>query len=265
MRDLCPMEAACISHIGNRRPKNEDNFYFGGRYRMENEDGGPVFLVYRLPLFDCSKKLWQFYAVFDGMGGGDYGEVASQTAARAAKIIVENEDIIHSYDITVSLNRMCEKLNEEVFHTAEDFGTDKMGTTLSSFFFYDEKAWVCNLGDSKAFLFRDGKLVQLSEDHTDAEEMERNNITGRKPYITQYLGIDPEEMRIEPYAACYDMGRNDVYLLCSDGLTDMVPKEEIEKILSSDNDVAETARKLLKAALDGGGKDNITIIVIQVS
>lgn len=262
MPKLYPVYAACVSNTGKRRLKNEDNFYIKGRIRTNQlSESEPLF--YEEPLFRGFGKYLQFYAVFDGMGGGNYGEVASQTAAEAAKLFIEDDRSIQPYDITVSLNKMCNTLNEKVFHTANNLGTNKMGTTMVSLLFYQGMVWFCNLGDSKSFIFRDKQLFQLSRDHTDAEEMVQNNITGRKPYVTQYLGIDPEETRIEPYISSTTVGKDDIYLICSDGLTDMVPKETIQTILLRDEDPRTTVKRLLNEALNAGGADNITIIVIK--
>lgn len=260
MRKQYPTFAACVSNVGKKRQKNEDDFYIYGYTRNESRNEMKP-MVFERSLLDRWNSPWQFYAVFDGMGGGNYGEVASQTAARGASECIK-ENKIHPFDISISLQTMCNELNEQVFRTAMNLGTNKMGTTLSSLFFYKGLFWVCNLGDSKAFLLRKGKLYQISKDHTDEVEMQQNNITGRKPYVTQYLGVDPLEMRLEPYIQSFEMQENDWFLICSDGLTDMVPKEHIQRIMSNSVTVEVCTRKLLDAALSAGGIDNITIMVI---
>ena len=263
MSNLYPEYAACISDVGRRREKNEDDFYFEGLIRNDYIDKSYP-LTYIAPIFNGFKKeRIQFFSVFDGMGGGDYGEVASHTAAKLTKDILEKGSWLLPYDVSLSLNRLCETLNKEVFQTAVNLGTHKMGTTMSSLLFYQGYFWVCNVGDSKAFLIRNNQIYQISKDHTDAEEMKLNNITDRKPYVTQYLGIDPEETRIEPYIYSHRIEYHDKFLICSDGLTDMVPKETILKIICDEDDEAICAQQLLDAALEGGGIDNITIMVIQ--
>lgn len=260
MRKQEPTVAACISNVGKKRAKNEDDFYIYGWNREKENILKP--LVFRRNKMDEAESPWQFYAVFDGMGGGNFGEVASQTAARGAKRFIEDATNIHPYDITVSLNSMCRDLNRMVFNAAKNLGTKTMGTTLVSLFFYQGMFWVCNLGDSKAFILRNGKLYQLSKDHTDELEMKKHNITGRKPSVTQYFGIDPAETELEPYIRSARTMKDDVFLICSDGLTDMVSIETIKNTIASSKGAKECATKLMKAALDNGGSDNITIIVL---
>ena len=91
-----------------------------------------------------------------------------------------------------------------------------------------------------------------------------DGITGRKPYLTQYLGIDPDEMMIEPYIKSYYLQEGDTFLICSDGVTDMVEEQEICRILAHNEDVGDCVDLLIQAALDGGGKDNITAIVVRM-
>lgn len=260
MRKLEPTVAACISNVGKKRAKNEDDFYIYGWNREEENLNKP--LVFRRNIKDGSECPWQFYAVFDGMGGGNFGEVASQTAARGVRKYLEDIGNIHPYDITISLNSMSQNLNKLIFQTANNLGTNAMGTTLVSLFFYQGMFWVCNLGDSKAFLLRDGKLIQISKDHTDEAEMKKHNITGRKPSVTQYLGIDPEDTNLVPYIRSKKMFKDDIFLICSDGLTDMVSREKIKSIIASSKGVKECAIRLMNAALNNGGSDNITIIVL---
>lgn len=261
MRKQYPSIAACISNVGNKRAKNEDDYYFYGWTRSEDDDQNKAFVSHQ-NYFDNVSTPWQFYAVFDGMGGGNFGEVASQTAARCAKQFVENVDNIHPYDISISLSWMCDDLNKQVFKTAKNLGTNKMGTTMSSLFFYKDMFWVCNLGDSKAFLVRGNKIYQISKDHTDEKEMKEYNITGRKPYVTQYLGIDPEELKLDPHIRSGNVFKDDVFVICSDGLTDMVPNKQIGRIVASSRNVGECAERLMSEALNAGGVDNTTIIVI---
>ena len=130
--------------------------------------------------------------------------------------------------------------------------------------FHAGQVWICNLGDSRGYLLRGGKLLQISQDHTDAAFMQENGITGRKPYLTQYLGIDPDEMMIEPYIKSYYLQEGDTFLICSDGVTDMVEEQEICRILAHNEDVGDCVDLLIQAALDGGGKDNITAIVVRM-
>lgn len=253
------LDAACVCDKGLKRSNNEDNYYFAGRYLSRDNDGLEGCLSDQTPLPEDA-----FFAVYDGMGGGDYGEVASYTAAAETESFLGQTDNINPCDITPSLTRMCLHINEKVFQTGKSLGVHQMGSTLVSLFFHEDQVWVCNLGDSRAFLCRGQKTRQISVDHTDEAEMKANGITNRKPYLTQFLGIDPEELRIEPFIQSGYYQAGDRYLLCSDGLTDMVDQAVIGEVLIQHEYPEECAEKLKQLALENGGRDNITVIVIDV-
>lgn len=255
--------AACGCNIGKKRQNNEDNFYFDGDYLPSDNTGLAEILTFRQPV----PNAWEepvFFAVFDGMGGGDYGEIASNLAAVMSARFLQNKDNINPADITPSLTKLCYQMNEKVFRSGENLGVYQMGSTVAALFFYMGQMWVCNLGDSRCYLVRDNQMLQISEDHTDEAEMAAVNITGRKPYLTQYLGINPEEMRIEPYIENYAIQKDDRFLICSDGLTDMVEEPRICSILLDYDDPQESVRVLINEALEAGGRDNITVMVCQI-
>lgn len=261
IKDLIGMQlqAACGCNQGKKRNNNEDNFYFDGIYMNSENHGLPSIEETAISLNDDG-----FFCVFDGMGGGDYGEVASYTASKTTKEFLETGTNINPCDITPSLTKMCEVVNQAVYEAGEKLGSTKMGSTLVGLYFHAGQAWVCNLGDSRCYFLRNGKMKQISEDHTDEEFMKENGIIGRKPYLTQYLGIDPDEMTIVPSIESYVLNRGDRFLICSDGVTDMVDDQIICNNLASCQDPNECVETLIQAALDGGGKDNITAIVMDV-
>lgn len=205
-----------------------------------------------------------FFCVFDGMGGGDFGEVASYTAAKTTREFLDIKTNINPCDITPSMEKLCGNVNEAVFEAGQRLGSSQMGSTLVGLYFHEKQAWVCNLGDSRCYLFRNGKMRQISEDHTDEQFMRENGITGRKPYLTQFLGIDPEEMDIVPYIKSYYLDKGDRFLICSDGVTDMVDEQEICDLLKVSDRPDECVSRLIQEALNGGGKDNITAIVLDI-
>ena len=221
------ISAACGCHTGRRRKNNEDNFFFAGRYMASDNNGLGSILEKSFSL-----KKDRFFAVFDGMGGGEYGEIASYIAAKATE----------------------RYLNAEM-----------MGSTLAGLYFTGSQVWTVNVGDSRCFLLRDGKLQQISEDQTDEAYMKENGIHGRKPYLTQYMGMDPEEVRVLPYADCLQLKKGDRFLICSDGVSDMVSIEFLETMLLQTQSPAKCVDTILAAALEAGGKDNITVIVLEIN
>ena len=116
---------------------------------------------------------------------------------------------------------------------------------------------LCNIGDSKIFRFSDGKLEQISKDHVALMEF------AVKPPLTQNLGIPSTEFVIDPYLAQGKYNDGDIYLICSDGLTDMVTNREIADELAN-NPFSEALNNLLNKALENGGRDNITIILCKI-
>ena len=113
-------------------------------------------------------------------------------------------------------------------------------------------------GDSRAYRLREGEFLQLSKNHVDLREGEK------KGPLTQHLGIRPDDYLIEPYIAKGELRHGDQYLLCSDGLTDMLTNVEIDGIMSDTITATECAQRLVDAALEKGGRDNVTAIVCRI-
>ena len=147
-----------------------------------------------------------------------------------------------------------------------------MGTTLVALEFANNQVMSVNLGDSRSYFLRAGVLKQLSTDHTVISRMlATGQITAqearkhpRKNELTQYLGINPNDMIIEPSVVPpFLVMDNDRYLICSDGLTESLGLDQIRRILEEERTVEETSKALLSAALENHARDNITVIVIQ--
>ena len=247
------VQAAVVSHMGNVRRNNEDNFYFDGRCLEEGNDG-----LEQVTVMSKRLKNGARLAVFDGMGGENFGEVASFAAAECMKRI--RPGLRDLFKPERFLNSMCLTINQTVIEKQEELLTRRMGSTLVSLFFSCGFVYICNLGDSRAYRLRDSELTQLSEDHVER----RGGLNSRKAPLTQHLGIRPDDFIIEPYITKDRLKRGDQYLLCSDGLTDMLSDEEIQEIMSEAASAEACARKLVDAALERGGKDNTTVIVCRI-
>lgn len=251
------LNSACLCHSGLVRLNNEDNFLFNQILLDEKHHNMESPLVYKTFLHGT-----KFFAVFDGMGGEAKGEAASYTAALCAKGITRHSPTKHDTLLSF-LNMACHEMNQYVFQHAEKLCVNRMGSTLAMLCLKGKYAYVCNLGDSKIFRLRDGMLEQLSVDHTDAQELKKRGIN-RKPRLTQHLGIDPSEIIIEPYITSFPVKRNDCYLLCSDGLTDMLCNEDIQNVIKTSKDVVDCVKQLVQQALQNSGKDNITVIFCKI-
>jgi PPM family protein phosphatase len=223
-----------------------------GRKRRRNEDA----YVVEPPLF----------AIADGMGGAQAGEVASRLAAAAVR---ENggdgagEQRI--YDLMQEANR-------RVYDRAStDPHTSGMGTTMTVALVEDERVAFGHVGDSRAYLIRDGHIEQLTEDHSLVNELMKSGKLSpqeaethpQRSVITRALGTDPD-VDVDTFSVPAQTG--DVFLLCSDGLTDMVEQSAILDLVERNRENIDAALKsLVKAANRGGGEDNITIVAFEIA
>jgi len=251
------VDAACGSDTGRVRINNEDNFYFNGVFLPQDNVGQSPPLTFSglRPADEC-------LAVFDGMGGGEHGEAASFAAAKClCGLLREGRG---GEEVEAYLEQISEQTNQAVFEQKTLLGASCMGTTQAVLYFHDSRVYACNVGDSRIFGLRGDRLLQISRDHTDGEYMREKGITGRRPRLTQHLGMDPASIRLEPYITQGILRTGDVYLICSDGLTDMVEPERICRILSGNGCASDCAEQLIRAALEGGGRDNVTVIVIKI-
>ena len=248
------IQATCGCNTGKVRKNNEDNFYFEGRC-LERENNGlkhPVSV-------ECGIKSGLTFAIFDGMGGENFGEYASYAAARCMQ---QTEKRLSDYFIPEKtyLKRMTEQLNNAVADVQKEMCTDRMGSTMVSLYFSGHYVYVCNVGDSRAYRLRNGEFLQLSTDHTE----KRPGKDIKNAPLTQYLGYGTEDILLEPYIAKGEIRRGDMYLLCSDGLTDMVTNFEITDIMLKNEDTESCVQELILSALEHGGRDNITAILCKI-
>jgi PPM family protein phosphatase len=221
-----------------------------GRQREANEDA----LFARAPVF----------AVADGMGGAQAGEVASRIAVDAFE--PDREEGLGPEEY---LRRTIRRANRDIYeHAQQDTSRSGMGTTLTAALISGDDVSFGHVGDSRAYLFRDGELTQLSHDHSLVEELRRQgkltveqaNEHPQRSVITRALGPEPD---VEVDTMTVRGRDDDVFLLCSDGLTTMLPDEDIAAILARSEDLDTATRRLVRAANDRGGKDNITVVAFR--
>jgi len=207
------------------------------------------------------------FAVADGVGGHQAGEIASQTS-------VETIEAKFVEPTTEGLVSAVEQANDAVWHLAQSAAEKRgMGTTLTAVALVNEAGEehlaVANVGDSRVYLFQQGELSQLTEDHSLVEELVREGqitreearVHPQRSIITRALGMDPkvtvDHLLLIPY-------EGDRLLLCSDGLTNEVTDEQIGSILRRIGDPQEAAQELVRQARANGGNDNITVVVVDV-
>lgn len=225
-----------------------------GRVRERNEDG---FLT-REPLF----------AVADGMGGHRGGAVASQVALEILSRV--QGDSLAGDGAVEGLADMVNEANEAVLERAsEEPRLAGMGTTLTAVVVQRGKIHLAHVGDSRAYLLRDGSLRRLTEDHSLVQRMvnegkltpEEAEVHPHRSVLTRALGVEPE---LQVDTETVPVAPGDRILLCSDGLTTMLPEEEIQRIVAGSEDPQRVADALVAAANSAGGVDNITALVLFV-
>lgn len=246
------IDAACVSVRGLIRTKQEDNlFFFQQHPEIEETDrkySATVKIEHKRPIV---------FAVFDGVGGAQHGDLAAYEAAQCLKKSLNGLSAYPGKDFLLSV---CQEMNEAVFKKHLELSTGKMGTTVSMLLFADENVYSCNLGDSRAYRLRGKKFSQFSSDHLIVDEATPH----RKAPLSQYLGMDPMEIRLEPHLSHDSIRRGDKYLLCTDGLTDMASNLEIEEIMERSCFAEDCAKQLVDYATAKGGRDNITVILCEI-
>jgi PPM family protein phosphatase len=224
-----------------------------GRKRRRNEDA----YVVEPPLF----------AIADGMGGAQAGEIASRLATAALREGggVETWGEQRIVDLIQEANRRVYD------RSSTDPNTSGMGTTITVALVEDGSVAFGHVGDSRAYLIRDASMEQLTEDHSLVNELlktgrlsrEEAEVHPQRSVITRALGTDPD-VDVDTFSVPARTG--DLFLLCSDGLTDMVSEHSILSVVERNrNDIEAALRALVKAANRGGGQDNITVVAFEIT
>jgi PPM family protein phosphatase len=225
-----------------------------GRQRHANEDS----YFARSPLF----------AVADGMGGAQAGEVASRIAASAFE---RRQRLSREEPAEGQLEEIAQTANREIHQLAqEDSSRAGMGTTLTAAMVRNDEVAFGHVGDSRAYVLRDGKLKRLTKDHSLVEELRRQGrLTEeqaeehpQRSIITRALGPEPQ---VNVDTMTFPARDGDVFLLSSDGLTTMVSDDEIREILMGSKSLRSAVSRLVDAANRGGGRDNITAVAFRLA
>lgn len=251
LRTVPRVKFVARSEIGHARENNEDKFDF---YEPDEE-----------PLLAARGSV---YLVCDGMGGHNAGQIASELAAK---------QFLHAY---YHLGGTAQEAARHAILQAHHYIAEMaskipsrygMGTTLTALILKQDEGILAHVGDSRCYRLREGVFEQLSRDHTlVARLVEQGIITPeqaryhpQRNVIRQAVGVaDPSEP-LEPDIETFALQAGDLYLLCSDGLTDMVDDAEIEAILR-DEPPTRAAWRLVDRALANGGRDNVTVVLVQI-
>ncbi len=254
------LSAALKSGKGNVRTNNEDAYYFNGRFTdisvMDQETS-----LYNACLDDTA-----LFAICDGMGGHENGELASYTAVSR---MAELQQALNSTDFSTATIQWVEETNEAI-----NKATNDGGCTLALLFLCSEMVHIAHMGDSRVYRYHQDKLIRMTRDHSKLQVLLDAGIITEKEaktypqrhVITRALGMNGEDNgkclpTIQNPVAAED---HDRYIICCDGVTDMLSDEQIERLLACSKTVEECTDAIYQAALEAGGKDNTTVIVIEL-
>lgn len=244
-----------------------------GRVRSVNEDD-----TLKVELEDKSGDVQTgVYAVADGMGGHDKGEVASRTAIEATINALESHsffgdiylnDAVTDESVLDVLRDAVAGANRAVYGVKVEQSSD-LGTTIVLALVMRSKAYVANVGDSRAYLIREGKIRQITEDHSLVERMVATGqiteaearLHPQRNVIFRALGTDPQ---VEVDLFVEQLQPGDRILLCSDGLSGMVPDDVLGHMASQEPDPDLACQQMIRAANEAGGRDNISVVLIEV-
>lgn len=249
------------SNIGNVRQVNEDSFVVLEVTRVQESRGIPLGL----------------YVVADGMGGHKAGEIASRTVNKIITEKVLNAEVIPGLAFATRrldetpgsvLASAVKEANRILYNLAHSRGSD-MGTTLTAALIIGDTATIANVGDSRTYLWREGVLRQVTEDHSLVASLVKAGMLKpeevrqhpQRNQVFRSLGTKPE---VEPDIFTETLQRGDRLILCSDGLWEMVRDPEISRIVARARSPQEACRALIQKAKDAGGDDNITVIVVKM-
>ncbi len=245
---MVKIDYSCDTHVGLRRHNNEDAFF-------SNPDQGIVTVV-------------------DGMGGVAFGEVASKIFKQTAEAVFLEAEKIPEHKTLESVKKLViasfELANKNILnYAAKNPSHLGMGCTAELIAFHHRKFVLGHVGDSRTYLFRKGKLVQLTRDHSlIQDQIDLGFITKHAAKKSAYRNIVHRAVGVQEQFSLdvieEECVREDVYLLCTDGLTDMVEDSKIEKVLSFRLKLHEKVEHLIKLANTEGGIDNITVALCEV-
>ena len=278
---LVKIDFGSATHPGKKRPNNEDSYLYcrAGRFWEKLDTSLPG-----SALPDQHIEMGYILAVADGMGGAAAGETASKLAITVAVNLILNApnwgmklDNPEFREAELEKGRiraqeLFRRIDEALLkHSAASPDLKGMGTTMTAARSFGDDLFTLHVGDSRAYLFRGGKLIRLTQDQTMAQALANQGAIPPEAVATHWLrhkltsvlGGESKELELEiRHTRLMD---HDLLMLCTDGLWEMVNDEQIAQVLGGQQSSAEMCQNLLARALDAGGKDNVTILLAKYS
>ncbi len=266
--DMITFRAAVASCPGKNNNHNGDNFYFNSKIVTEELSNSQILLSQKK-----EQSGVQFYAVSDGSAADRYEEEASLQVVKTLKSfharMLEDEE----YGVRNCLRDFPDAAGEAVRAQLETVPGSRMYATVALLCIDGKDVYVCNVGDTKIYRYRGGRLRQLSEDHTQAQRMvklelltpEKAKTHPKRHKLTQYFGAMPVESSLEPFYGHIEAKNDDIFLLCSSGFFESVSEARVLELLHDHSDPAELVDLLMTEAAGAGLAEDATIMVVKAS
>lgn len=232
-----------------------------GKRRQNNQDQADIFK---------NRSNQTLALLCDGMGGENAGDVASEMALYQVGVAWEKTEAMTSDNIAKWFNETVEAADRRVYNVSMQYDDlSRMGTTIVGMALLDDQGVIAHVGDSRCYRLRHHEFEQLTKDHTYVQGLldegvltpEQAETHNERHKLSQAIGVD-EYLDVAIDQTVLEAG--DRYLLCSDGLTDMLTDAQIQDILVVATSVDEAAKQLIQQANDAGGRDNVTVVVIKI-
>lgn len=239
------MQAVGLTEIGNYRQVNEDNYFVST---------------------DPIGNLPNLFLVADGLGGHSAGDVASKITVETVVSYCQRSREKDKTDLT---RYAFEEANDKVQEYSKTINkVYEMGSTLVSLSVFSKYYQIINVGDSRAYLYRKGKLTKLTKDHSLVQKLQEEGLISeeeaytheKRNLILQAIGMEPI-VNVDIYAI--PAYKNDIIMLCTDGLSNYIRREEMEKILRQEQNLKKLAKLLIDTSLENGSTDNITVVMVK--
>ena len=252
------IKASVCYDMGSIRKNNEDAYYFNGHFSPLSKMNNNILLTVE------TKAAGSLWAVCDGMGGQRNGERASFTAVSSMPDLQKS---LRGQEFETIVQSWVFQVNRAVAEQAEGGGS-----TLAMLYCTDQYIQTAHIGDSRIYRYHDDQLIRMTKDHSKVEMlMDAKMITReeaknhpQKNIVTRYLGMDSEYVCTAAIGNKIPYCNGDRYLICSDGITEMLAEETIAAYLAENDQVAACAKKMRDAVLSAGAKDNLTAIILDV-
>lgn len=265
------LQSVCYSHMG-KRLTNEDNFLFNKIWINEKSLNELCYEYYIMMSSEYANNI-TFYAIADGMGGHNGGEVASRICVeKLAEIEKIAKTLVSLKDIVKLVQSSIDSINKNICNIGNtNIKLNGMGTTLVLLITYGNEYAILNIGDSRAYYFDGNTLTQLTKDHTEGQRLLDLGLLSRKEimrfparkHLNRYIGYDKQGfiLQADEYYPTLHRG---IILLCSDGITDTLTNEQISKIFLSEKDINIIGKILIEQAIAQPNADNATAILVRI-